>query len=156
MKNIIFNNKLILIFRIILGSVFIYASLDKIQDPAAFSSLIDNYRASPIWLNNLVALILPWIELICGLLIIAGYFVPVANLLIFAMLILFVILLSQAVIRGIDTHCGCFKVQEGVENVDFKKQLIKRIIEDLILLAMSFVVLLKSFNLLGEKKKIIK
>ena len=96
MKNIIFNNNLILIFRIILGSVFIYASLDKIQDPAAFSSLIDNYRASPIWLNNLVALILPWIELICGLLIITGYFVPVANLLIFAMLILFVIWLCAA------------------------------------------------------------
>lgn len=153
MKKLIYNNNTILIFRIILGSVFIYASLDKIQDPDAFSALIDNYRATPIWLNNLVALILPWIELICGILIIFGVFIPVANLLIFAMLILFVILLSQAVVRGIDTHCGCFKIQEGIENVDFRKQLIRRIIEDLILLAMSFVVLLKSFNLLGEKNE---
>ena len=153
MKKLIYNNNTILFFRIILGSVFIYASLDKIQDPGAFSALIDNYRATPIWLNNLVALILPWIELICGILIIFGVFIPVANLLIFAMLILFVILLSQAVIRGIDTHCGCFKIQEGIENVDFRKQLIRRIIEDLILLAMSFVVLLKSFNLLGEKNE---
>ena len=46
-----------------LGYVFISASLDKIMDPVSFSKSINNYEITPYWINNLVALILPWIEL---------------------------------------------------------------------------------------------
>ena len=62
------------IFRIILGVVFIYASYDKILDPASFSSTIHNFHVTPIYIENLAALIIPWLELIVGVFLILGVF----------------------------------------------------------------------------------
>ena len=56
-----------LLCRVILGIVLIYASIDKIIDPVSFSDSIDNYHISPYILNNIAALIIPWIELLIGL-----------------------------------------------------------------------------------------
>ena len=64
MKELLSNKYLILLMRLILGIIFIYASIDKIQNPAAFSDTIDNFHISPIPINNLLALFIPWIELI--------------------------------------------------------------------------------------------
>ena len=50
----------IVFFRLLLGLVFIYASFEKIMDPVTFSLTIDLYKATPISINNLVALIIPW------------------------------------------------------------------------------------------------
>ena len=74
MKSFLKNRYIPLISRFILGIVFIYASLDKIIDPVSFSDNIDNYHVSPVAINNLVALILPWVELIIGLGLITGIF----------------------------------------------------------------------------------
>lgn len=153
MKNILLNNNINFIFRLILGLVFIYASLDKISNPKVFSDLIDNFHFTPLMLSNVFALILPWMELICGICLIAGYMLRGSNILILFMLLFFILILSQAVYRGIDTHCGCFKVNEALQTTDFKKDLIKRIMEDIILLSMSFVLLIKSFNLLDSTKE---
>ena len=153
MNFLLLNNKLIFVLRVCLGFAFIYASLDKISNPMDFSNVIDNFHVSPIVFSNIVALILPWIELICGICLISGYMMRGSSILVFAMLVFFILILSQAVYRGIDTNCGCFKVNEVLEVTDFKKNLIKRIIEDIILLSMSFVVLLKSFNLLKYKRE---
>jgi len=153
MIELLLNKKIILLFRTILGATFVYASLDKISNPGDFSDLIDNFHISPVLLSNMVALTLPWIELICGLCLIFGFMIRGSNILVFAMLLFFIFILSQAVYRGIDTHCGCFKVAEALEPSDFKKNLIKRIIEDIILLSMSFAVLVKSFRLSIDKKE---
>ena len=45
--------------RLILGGVFIYASLDKIAHPAEFAKAIGNYHVVPFGLENLMALALP-------------------------------------------------------------------------------------------------
>ena len=66
MKKILKNQKLILLFRLILGFVFIYASIDKIINPMEFSDNIDNYHITPVFVNNIGALVLPWIELVVG------------------------------------------------------------------------------------------
>ena len=59
------NNKYLIVgCRLILGAVFIYASYSKIIDPSKFSSTIDLYKATPISINNLIALIVPWVELL--------------------------------------------------------------------------------------------
>ena len=65
-----------LIFRIILGVVFIYASYDKILDPLSFSDNIHNFHITDniVWTENLAALIIPWLELIVGVFLIFGVF----------------------------------------------------------------------------------
>ena len=129
-----------LLFRYILGFIFIYASLDKIQDPHTFSDLIDNFHITPISLNNLFALTIPWIEIIIGISLITGIYLNSALQISIILLIWFIFILIQAVARGIDTHCGCFKVTEAVSSTDFKQLLIKRIFEDVVFLGMALIV----------------
>ena len=62
------------IFRMILGVVFIYASYDKILNPAGFSDNIHNFHVTPAAAENLAALIIPWLELIIGVFLIFGVF----------------------------------------------------------------------------------
>ena len=63
-----------LLFRFVLGYVFIYASIGKIINPFDFSIAIQNYRILPDSLTNFMAIILPWMELYCGLFLILGIF----------------------------------------------------------------------------------
>ncbi|MDH3555163.1 MAG: DoxX family membrane protein, partial [Deltaproteobacteria bacterium] len=51
-----------LVLRIVLGWVFIYASLDKIRHPDLFAEAVYNYQLLPEVAVNLVAICLPWVE----------------------------------------------------------------------------------------------
>ena len=108
MKKIKFNPNLIFIFRLIIGMVFIYASIHKIANPEEFAKSIDNYRLLPIFLINIIAIILPWLELIIGLFIIFGIFIKASSFLISLNMLIFTILVLITIIRGIDISCGCF------------------------------------------------
>ena len=129
-----------LLARFILGVVFIYASLDKIADPVAFSSNIDNYHISPIAINNLVALILPWVELIIGLSLITGVFLDGATVLTIGLLVFFIFIITQAYMRGISLHCGCFKTAVDPGLGDLKQDMLWRIFEDILFLGLAIIV----------------
>ena len=139
MKKILAQPYTLLFFRFALGGLFIYASLDKIQHPQEFSDLIDNYHVTPILVNNIFALTLPWVELIIGIGLISGIYLDAVLQLTILLLMWFIFILAQAVIREIDTHCGCFKVDEKITNTDFKGLLIKKIIEDVVFLGMALI-----------------
>ena len=129
-----------ILFRLIVGIVFIYASYDKILDPISFSKNIHNFHITPIFIENLAALIIPWLELIIGILLILGLFLEGTTTITIALLMFFIFILSQAVFRGIDVHCGCFKSEAEIATVDLRFQLIKRIIEDIILLIFTYFI----------------
>ena len=141
--NFIRSLNLPLIFRVILGIIFIYASYDKILDPAGFSKNIHNFHVTPIAIENLAALIIPWLELIIGVFLIFGLFLEGTTSIIIALLVFFIIILSQAVFRGIDIHCGCFKIEADVGTTDFRIEIIKHIIEDIIFLGMALMIKFK-------------
>jgi len=125
MKKLLGNQKLILLSRIVLGGLFIYASYDKILNPLAFAQIVHHYRMAPPNFINIWAIILPWIEFLAGILLIAGYRLKGANLLIGGMLTMFIIVLAITTIRGINVSCGCFSTSMAV-----KSNLLLRIIED--------------------------
>ena len=133
---------LVLIFRIILGVVFIYASYHKILDPVSFSNNIHNFHITDnlIWAENMAALIIPWLELIVGVFLIFGVFLEGATSITIGLYIFFIIILSQAVYRGIDVHCGCFKTEADAGVTDLRFELIKHIIENFVLLGMAFII----------------
>ena len=106
------NKWVIFAFRISLGVVFLYASFDKIRDPGSFSSNIQNYQILPYGITNLFAIFLPWVELYVGACLILGVFLNGAALLSTGMMVMFIIALGQALVRGLDIECGCFS-QEG-------------------------------------------
>lgn len=67
------------------------------------------YQLLPYAGNYLVAAILPWIEAICGLLLVTGWRARSAAALVAAMNMLFIVLLFSTVARGLDIDCGCFR-----------------------------------------------
>ena len=152
--NFIRSLNLPLISRVILGIIFIYASYSKILDPVAFSKNIHNFHITDnfVWVENLVALILPWLELIVGVFLIFGVFLEGATSITIGMLIFFIFVLSQAVFRGIDVHCGCFKTEADAGITDLRMELIKRIGEDFVYLGMAFIIKLKNKFLLSTKE----
>ncbi len=96
------------ILRFALGAVFIYASLDKIANPAGFALAIGHYRMLPYLLISLLAAVLPWLELVCGIALIIKRWVGGASLLIVLMNAVFIIAITTALMRGLDISCGCF------------------------------------------------
>ena len=131
---------LALLSRFILGAVFIYASLDKIADPIAFSTNIDNYHITPIAINNLAALIIPWVELILGLCLITGVLLDGASILTMALLVFFIFIISQAYVRGISLNCGCFKTAVDPGLGDLRQDMLWRIFEDILFLGLAVIV----------------
>jgi uncharacterized membrane protein len=57
---------------------------------------------------NLVALIIPWIELLCGIFLIGGVYEKPSSALLSLLLALFIVALISALVRGLTIDCGCF------------------------------------------------
>jgi uncharacterized membrane protein YphA (DoxX/SURF4 family) len=94
--------------RVALGMVFIAASLDKIVDPEAFAGNIANYRMVPFPFIHVVAVILPWLEIITGSLLVLGVWIRANAAITLGLLLAFVFAVSQALFRDLDISCGCF------------------------------------------------
>src|SRR5438477_10312603 len=75
--------------QIALGVFFVAAALPKIADPPSFAHMVYNYRIVPGALINLMALTMPWIELLSGLALIIGIWKGTARTIIAALLITF-------------------------------------------------------------------
>ena len=122
--------------RIIVGGVFIYASGSKIIDPAAFARAIVNYQILPPMLVNPVALVLPWLELVCGICLVAGFLKRGSALVAAMLLLVFIGALAQSIYRGLDIRCGCFSLDTKGAISGYLD-----IIRDMVLLAMAGLIL---------------
>ncbi len=100
--------RLQLVLRVLLGGFFVYASLDKIASPAAFAKIVYQWQvAGPLW-SNLVAVTLPWVECLAGVLLLAGVWRREAALVIALLLVVFLVSAGSVLARGIDVeNCGC-------------------------------------------------
>jgi uncharacterized membrane protein YphA (DoxX/SURF4 family) len=94
--------------RLAMAGIFIYASIDKIAHPAAFAKDVFNYQILPDAMINLTALVLPWLELILGLCLLIGVWMPGAVLAVNGLLLVFFAALVFNMARGLDVNCGCF------------------------------------------------
>jgi uncharacterized membrane protein YphA (DoxX/SURF4 family) len=94
--------------RLAMAGIFIFASIDKIAHPAAFAKDVFNYQILPDAMINLTALVLPWLELLLGLCLLAGVWMPGAVLSANGLLLIFLAALVFNLARGLDVNCGCF------------------------------------------------
>lgn len=99
---------LALAFRLYLGGLFIYASVYKIQYPAEFAEVVAGYQIVPYFLVNVMAVFMPWIELMVGVLLVAGVRSKSAVVAIAAMLVMFTLALLYVLVAEIPIGCGCF------------------------------------------------
>ena len=147
MRELISNKWLVVLFRLIVGITFLYASLDKIAHPDQFARVVYNYKILPGFLINIFAITLPWMELFCGLFLILGLFIGSSSLLISLLSIIFAIALSINFLRGIDIACGCFTTDPNA-----KKEGAWLLIRDLVLLLMSLQILFFNRDFLSLQK----
>jgi len=107
------------LLRLGLGTVFIYAGIDKIRHPDMFSQVVYNYKLLPDIAVNLFALVLPWVEAVVGLFLILGLYEWVSLTLFNGLLIIFMGALGLSLIRGLDISCGCFSSDPTGEKVSW-------------------------------------
>jgi uncharacterized membrane protein YphA (DoxX/SURF4 family) len=76
-----------MLVRWLLGAVFLYTGLSKALHPVDFLKLVRQYDlVQSFWLLNSIAAALPWFEIFCGLLLLAGVAVRGAALTLILML----------------------------------------------------------------------
>ena len=113
-KQSIWKSKwLILSIRIIIGAVFIYASIDKIIHPDRFAEIVMDYEMLPWSLINISAIWLPCLELVVGVLVIAGIWVRICSFVLIGLMVLFIGGISYSLARGVSLHCGCFSTDSS-------------------------------------------
>lgn len=93
--------------RLVLAGVFLAAAAPKIHDPAAFAAAIANYQAFPDASVNLIATVVPALELLGALALLTPWRRGGA-LLLASLLLGFTVLLAVSLARGLDLSCGCF------------------------------------------------
>ena len=102
-----FKDYFVIILRVIVGAVFLWASFTKIVDPLKFAREISNYHIVPFGLENTIAIFLPWLEFLIGSALILGIMVDGALIISSTLLLMFNVLVMQAMIRGFNIECGC-------------------------------------------------
>lgn len=141
MKKIISNPWVLLIARLVVGFIFISFGVSKIVDPAGFAKEIGNYQMVPMWSLNIIALTLPWIELISGLLLMIGVKLKANSALIALLLVWFIFMVAVAWARGLDINCGCSAVNPTPVGI-------KKILENFGILTLTLLVWFYPKNLI--------
>ncbi|MCK4658919.1 MAG: DoxX family membrane protein [Phycisphaerae bacterium] len=110
----------LLVTRVVLGSLFVWMGIVKILNPVDFVKLMQQYALLPLlphYVLNIVAVVLPWIETLCGVALLLGIGIRGAGLVSAVMLVMFTPLI---LIRGLEIYyqggvsfcqvsfdCGC-------------------------------------------------
>jgi uncharacterized membrane protein YphA (DoxX/SURF4 family) len=103
----------VLALRLFLGAVFLYAAWTKLRQPwMLFAISIDAYNVLPDWGVTVVARVVPWLEVVLGLWLLAGWQPRWSSLAAAAMLAGFMALMIGAYSKGMAIDCGCFGLGE--------------------------------------------
>ena len=127
--------------RLFLGIMFLIASIDKIRHPHMFGEIVYNYQILSGMGISLIAILLPWVELILGIVLIAGVWIPGAVLLANLLLLVFSGLLTYGVVRGLDVSCGCFSARPAADPA-----ILWTALRDFVFLALAAYLLLRTFR----------
>ncbi|MGM0597457.1 MAG: MauE/DoxX family redox-associated membrane protein [Myxococcota bacterium] len=134
--NLNFHSYLGLLIRLIIGVTFIYAAWPKIINPEDFAWSISMYEIVPYKYIYLMAIVLPWLEMICALTLIFGFWTRASSLIMCGMLLMFIIALSIVIINEVEmSGCGCF-TQQGAQALEEHKDTIgySLLIRDILML----------------------
>jgi uncharacterized membrane protein YphA (DoxX/SURF4 family) len=100
--------------RLVVGGIFVMYAIDKLAAPADFALNIERYELLPLWSVNLMAIVLPWIELVVGLFLIAGIRLRASAVVAAMLLGVFIVAIGSAMARGLEINCGCSAHSETV------------------------------------------
>jgi len=89
------------VFRLVLGGVFLWAGWEKLADPRGFVQAVRAYDVTPEWLSKAIGYGLPVLEVCLAALLIVGVITRIAAAVSAALMLVFLIGIVQAAIRGL-------------------------------------------------------
>lgn len=150
-----FRRAVILIARLVLGGIFVYAGISKIFFPnthlwpifvlkfsistnlATFAQQVESYRLlSPAGVD-FVAHTLPFAEMLLGLLLLIGWRLQIWASLVTLLMFAFLTVVTRAYLLHMDINCGCFATYEPIS--------LKKIFEDGSMAALAFLMTVFTF-----------
>jgi len=99
--------------QVAIGVMMAWAGLAKIGDLHGFAEQLHNFRMMPVPIENLIAMSLPWIELVAALALIFGVRARAGAILSALLLATFTAAVFVAMARGLDIECGCFGTNDA-------------------------------------------
>jgi uncharacterized membrane protein YphA (DoxX/SURF4 family) len=102
-----------LICRLTLAIIFFYAGIEKIINPQEFAVAIYNYQLLPDCIINMLAAVLPWLEVMIAVSLVIGIYARGAALISALLFLIFATALTINLVRGLDISCGCFGASLG-------------------------------------------
>ena len=106
---------LVIVLRLLLAGVFLFAAYTKLRQPwLLFAMSIDSYAILPEWAVLATAHVLPWAELLLGLLLLTGVRLRYAAVAATVILSIFFAAIVRSYIKGMAIDCGCFGVGEAL------------------------------------------
>ena len=113
------------LIRVGLGVVFVYAGALKIWDVQQFALDVHHFELTPWTVSLLVAMYLPWLEVLAGVALIVRRLPLGASLAIAGMTLIFMGALASAWVRGLDISCGCFGKEAAAIRTDFPRLMLR-------------------------------
>jgi uncharacterized membrane protein YphA (DoxX/SURF4 family) len=107
------DRRTIRVCQILIGLLFAASALAKMGDLHSFAVEVHNFRILPVAVENLVAMILPWVELVAALALLFGVRARSGSIVVASMLSVFTLAVLIAMARGLDIECGCFGTADG-------------------------------------------
>lgn len=123
-----------LVARVALGTLFIVAGALKVGRPLTSARAVQAYDVLPYDFAGLVGQLLPFVEIVLGVLLVLGLFTRFSAAAISVLLVLFITGIAQAWARGLSIDCGCFG--GGGSVAPGETEYPQRIAEDLGMLAL--------------------
>jgi len=98
-----------------MAAVFLYAAYTKLREPwLVFAMSIDAYQLLPEWAVLTLGRTIPWLELLLGLLLAAGFALRYTAAAAAILLGVFFGIMAHAYAQGLKIDCGCFGLGEPI------------------------------------------
>jgi putative oxidoreductase len=127
-----------IIARVLLGGLLFYAGFNKLQDVPKFAQDIANFRLLSESLNHLLAIVLPWNEIVVGAMLIVGIWTRAVSLASLFFFTVFAIAVTSAIARNLNIECGC------LGNADASKVGMQTLAKDAVGLALALYIYFSS------------
>ena len=121
MRKLLSNEYNVLTARVLLGGLLLLSSAGKLDDPLPFAASIENYRLVSGTIATVLATVLPWMELLCGISLLSGVLIQGSSLLAGGLLSAFTIAVLTGIVRDLDISCGCFTQDPALSRIGWLK-----------------------------------
>lgn len=113
LRSFLFHPRTVRTAQALMGVLLGWAALAKIGDIPTLANQVHLFRLVPVASENLLAMVLPWIEMVAALSLVLGIRPRAGATVASGMLVVFTVAVGLAMARGLNFECGCFGTSDA-------------------------------------------